>query len=84
LSEAQLQLVRSAAGLIILRERLDLRALNDERVDVAEYCRISNSLRRVLATIGLQRTAKDVTPTLSEYLRSRGHTINHEDDAEDD
>jgi hypothetical protein len=84
LSEAQIHLVRSAAGLIVLRERLDLRALNDERIDVSEYCRISNSLRRLLATLGLQRTAKDVTPTLDQYLRSKGHTINHEDDAEVD
>jgi hypothetical protein len=71
LSEAQLQLVRSAAGLIVLRERLDLRALNDERVDTSEYARITNSLRRVLATLGLQRVPRDVTPSLSDYLKRK-------------
>lgn len=82
LSEAQIQLVRSAAGLVVLRERLDLKALHDEKVDTSEYCRISNSLRRVLSTIGLKRVSRDVTPDLRTYLRTRGgQTIEAEDDA---
>jgi hypothetical protein len=61
LTEAQKQLVRSAAGLVILRERLDVEAANDRPIDYQEYCTISNSLRRVLATIGLRRIPKDIT-----------------------
>jgi hypothetical protein len=81
LSEAQVQLVRSAAGLVVLRERLDAKALEDERIDVAEYCRISNSLRRVLSTIGLKRVPRDVTPDLQTYLASkRAKTIEAEVD----
>src|SRR5438876_6459913 len=53
LTEAQRQLVRSAAGLVVLRERLDVRAVNGETVDTGEYCAVSNTLRRVLTTIGL-------------------------------
>jgi hypothetical protein len=68
LSEAQLQLIRSAAGLVILREDLDAKAADGERIDVATYCRISNSLRRVLDTIGLERRAQDIT-TLGDILR---------------
>ena len=69
-SEAQLQLIRSAAGLVILREDLDSKAADGERIDVATYCRISNSLRRVLSTIGLERRAKDITPipSLQQYI----------------
>jgi hypothetical protein len=62
LTEAQTQLVRSAAGLVVLRERLDVEAANDRPIDYQEYCTISNSLRRVLATLGLRRIAKDITP----------------------
>jgi hypothetical protein len=58
LTEAQKQLVRSAAGLVVLRERLDVRAINDDKVDVAEYTAISNALRRVLITIGLKPDPK--------------------------
>ena len=69
LSEAQLQLIRSAAGLVILREDLDSKAVNGERIDVATYCRISNSLRRVLGTIGLKRVPRDITPDPLTYAR---------------
>jgi hypothetical protein len=61
LTEAQKQLVRSAAGLVVLRERLDVEAANDRPIDYQEYCTISNSLRRVLSTIGLKRIPKDIT-----------------------
>ena len=71
LTEAMLQLIRSAAGLIVLREELDSKAANGEQVSVVEYCRISNSLRRLLATIGLERRSKDVTPHPLEYAKSR-------------
>lgn len=46
LTEAQKQLVRSAAGLVVLRERLDVKAANEDKVDYAEYCALSNTLRR--------------------------------------
>lgn len=71
LTEAQLQLVRSAAGLVMLRERLDSKALNGEPIHTATYCRICNSLRRVLSTVGLKRVAKDITPTLAQYLDAK-------------
>jgi hypothetical protein len=62
LTEAQLQLCRSAAGLVILRESLDVQAAKDgpEAVNVPTYALICNSLRRVLTTIGLQRVPKDI------------------------
>jgi|SRR6516225_8642150 hypothetical protein len=42
LSEAQLQLVRSAAGLVVLRESLDVQANKSgpESVDAGTYCLI--------------------------------------------
>jgi hypothetical protein len=61
LTEAQKQLIRSAAGLVILRERLDVLAVNGKQIDAGEYCAVSNTLRRVLVTIGLKRVPIDVT-----------------------
>jgi hypothetical protein len=63
LTEAQKQLIRSAAGLVVLRERLDVLAVNGEKIDAGEYCAVSNTLRRVLVTIGLKRVPLDVTET---------------------
>ena len=62
LTEAQLQLVRSAAGLAILRENLDTKIVNGEPIRIEEYCTISNSLRRILKTCGLTRVARHITP----------------------
>jgi len=74
LTEAQRQLIRTSAGLVVLREHFDVRLIKGEtNVSVGKYTRIANSLRRVLVTIGLQRHARDVTPpTLEEYQRQKG------------
>jgi hypothetical protein len=71
LTEAQKQLIRSAAGLIVLRERLDVKAIKGEQVDCGEYCSLSNTLRRVLVTIGLDRTPCEVNSTYDDDLADR-------------
>jgi hypothetical protein len=35
------------------------------------YGRTTNTLRRTLEAVGLQRRAKDITPSLTEYVRSK-------------
>jgi hypothetical protein len=75
LTEAQRQLVRCAAGLVVLRERLDVKAANGEKVDSGEYCTISNTLRRVLLACGLKRIALDVTPLRAAKLASTVSSI---------
>ena len=69
ISEAERQLVRSLAGLVVLRERLDALALGGEQIDTAEYCRLVNSIRRTAATIGLEVRVVDGLPTVEEYAR---------------
>lgn len=85
LSQAQLHLVRSVAGLVVLRESLDAQVLSDEKIDTAEYVRIANSLRRLLATIGLERVSRDVTPDLKTYIerKSRHRAVDDDDELED-
>ena len=63
LTELQQHLIRSVAGLVVLRERLDAASINGEKVDTTQYCRLANATRRVAATLGLSRlSSKDVTP----------------------
>jgi hypothetical protein len=57
--------------LIVLREHLDAKAVNGEKVNTAQYCRLANSTRRVAATLGLSRVANDITPDLQPYLRAK-------------
>ena len=42
------------------------------------YQRITNTLRRTLESLGLQRRAKDVTPTLASYLN--GSILDNQED----
>jgi hypothetical protein len=76
LTEAQLQLVRTAAGLVVMREALDAQVLNGVAINTGQYTNIANSLKRVLLALGLKRVPKDVT-SLGEVLR-QGHQRDRE------
>ncbi len=74
-SESEQRLIRRAAMLTLQLEMLDSKfaaadALAGER-DLDLYQKLSNTLRRLLTSLGLQRRAKTVTPSLDEYLASR-------------
>jgi hypothetical protein len=74
-STAVRSLVRRACVMTVELERIEQRfALADEASaeDLDLYQKTSNSLRRLLQTIGLERRAKDITPpSLSAYLSNR-------------
>lgn len=66
-SEAQQQIARRAASLAIWCEEQDTAAANGKPIDVAPYTTASNSLRRLLESLGLERRSRNITPTLAEY-----------------
>jgi hypothetical protein len=74
-SESEQRLIRRAAMITVLLENYDKKfAANDGQAtsaELLEYGRSSNTLRRLLESLGLKRVSKDVTPTVSEYLRSK-------------
>jgi len=49
-------------------EALETRLANGEAIDVAEYAQLTSTLIRGVSRLGIERQARDVTPTLSEYL----------------
>jgi hypothetical protein len=70
-SEAERSIVRRCATLTVELERMEtVFALageaSPEQIDL--YQRSANSLRRLLEAVGLQRRARDVTPTLRQLL----------------
>jgi hypothetical protein len=76
-SAAERSIIRRAAVLTTELERLEVRfALAGEANadDLDLYQRTAGNLRRLLEAVGLQRRARDVTPSLAEYLRSRDGT----------
>jgi hypothetical protein len=71
-SEAERSIVRRAATLTVELERLEQTfalagEAAPEQIDL--YQRTANSLRRLLESVGLERRAKDVTPSLQDYLQ---------------
>ena len=70
-SEAQKQLIRRAASLSVWCEAVEVRLANGEDVDIGQLTTASNSLRRILQDIGLERSSKDVTPTIEQYMSFR-------------
>jgi hypothetical protein len=68
LSRAELELIRRAAGLSVLAALAESRLLSGDNIDISELVSVGNAQRRILATLGLQRRQKDVTPSLAEAL----------------
>jgi hypothetical protein len=68
MSEAKLQLARRFAGLAVQLEALESRLANGEAINVVEYTTLTSSLVRVVSRFGLERHAKDITPSLAQII----------------
>ena len=71
MAECRLQLARRFAACAVLAEAMEARMANGEVLDIAEYSTLTSTLVRVAQRIGIERTAKNITPTLDEYLRDK-------------
>lgn len=69
LSEFQLGLLGTAATMRCELERLEGQLSKGEDIDTDLYGRIAGHYRRICETLGIERRKRDVTPTLSDYLR---------------
>lgn len=68
-SEAKMIIARRATSIAAWCETQEARLANNEPIDIAEFTTATNALRRLLADIGLDRKAKDITPDLDKYLQ---------------
>ena len=77
-SEARAQLIRRFAAAAVMAEAMEAQLANGESIDVAEHALLSSTLVRLASRIGIDRRAKNITPTLREYLsRSRSNEAAH-------
>jgi hypothetical protein len=76
-SESRLQLVRRFAAAAVLAEQMEARLANGEQIDIAQHGLLCSTLVRIAQRIGINRVARDVSPTLAEYLAA-----NHSEGAE--
>lgn len=75
LSVAERLIVRRAAIAGAMSEDLAARWLTGEPVDPAIFGTLVNVERRQLETVGIKRRARDITPSLSQYLAARRETV---------
>lgn len=73
LTEAQKHLLARAATLAVWSEARETELANGDDFDAVQYATISNAMRRLLADLGLNRIARDVTD-LADYISARGNT----------
>jgi len=72
ISTAQRALAQRAAILTAVVEDAEVKwATNDSAFELDKYLAAVNCLRRVLASVGLERRQRDATPSLDEYLAER-------------
>lgn len=71
LSTAKRALVTRAAVTAAIVESMEAAALTGGEIDLAGYVALTNNLRRLLTTLGLERVAKDVTLDLDDYVASK-------------
>jgi hypothetical protein len=71
LSEAQVSLIRRVAAMEIELEEMEGKLSKGEDVNLDLYTRTAGHLRRYLETLGVERVARDITPSLHEYLAQK-------------
>lgn len=72
ISVAERQIVENVAMLGAMIRDAGASYLSGEPIDLGEFMALTNAQRRLLADIGLERRARDVTPDLRDYVRSKG------------
>lgn len=79
-SEARLQLIRRFAAVSVIAEHLEARLARGESFDVHEHTQLASTAVRLASRIGVDRRAKNITPSLQEYVASKRNprTIEHE------
>jgi hypothetical protein len=71
LSEGQRQLCRRAATLSFTAEAMEVDAVAGKPFDIDLFGQLTDRLGRCLQRLGLERKARDVTPTLQSYLAAK-------------
>lgn len=70
----QFAIIRRAAALGVWCEQAETAQAQGEDLDVAAYTTATNTMRRLLADLGLERKSRDVTPSLQDYIAAKRET----------
>jgi hypothetical protein len=68
LSTIERSLIEGFAGAAVTLQHLNTQLALGQEIDLSQHAQAVSAMVRVASRLGLQRRARDVTPTLSEYL----------------
>ena len=71
-SEIKLGLLRRLAAVTVQAELLEARMVNGEQIDVGQLCTLASTTVRIASRLGLERQAKNVTPSVRDYVSRIG------------
>src|SRR5215831_8621531 len=67
-TDGRLRIARRFRAACVLAEELEGRLARGEEIDVERHALLCSTLTRLAQRIGIDRRAKNITPSLSEYL----------------
>lgn len=70
-TEGQIAVVWRATTLIVWCEDQESNFARGNGFNLRDYNTAANTLRRLLGDLGIEPTAKDITPSLAEYMSAR-------------
>lgn len=70
LAEVRLQLIRRFAASSVMAEFMEAKLARGEEIDVQEHAVQCSNLVKIAKLIGVDRRAKEIVPTLKQYLES--------------
>ena len=71
LSETRLQLIRRFSAASVLAEQMEASLARGEQINIREYSLLVSTIVRVAQRIGIERRARNVTPSLGQYLSNK-------------
>lgn len=74
MTTAMQKVAETAAVTTAMVNDMAAKWLNGEEADPALFCMLANAQRRLLETLGFERIAKDLTPSVNAYLAQKNST----------
>ena len=71
LTAIELALVEAFCGAAVTLENLNTRLLLGEEIDLGQHAQAVSAMVRVASRLGLERRAKDIGPSLANYLKQQ-------------
>ena len=74
LSTIERSLIEAFTGATVTMNALNTKLVQGEAIDLGLHALVAGAMCRLASRLGISRRAKDVTPSLSEYLASKAES----------